>query len=127
MALAEARDPRCIERTLDLCLTPKIPTQDVAIVLSRLCENPKARALTYERMRSSWPKIAARLTPALGSRFVEATRSLQTDVPAKELLAFLKKANLPGTKRALSQLHERLSLDAALQARAKSELRAHFR
>jgi len=126
MALAEARDERCIERTLDLCLTPKIPTQDVAIVLGRLCENPAARALVWARMRGDWPKIAARLTPALASRFVEATRSLQTDVPAAKLLRFVEKAKLPGTTRTLSQLKERLELDAALVARAQHELRAYL-
>jgi puromycin-sensitive aminopeptidase len=127
MALAEARDPKCIARTLDLCLTPKIPTQDVAIVLSRLCENPAARAATFARMKRDWSKIKERLTPALASRFVEATRSLQTDVDTKELLTFLEKAKLPGTKRALSQLKERLALDAALRARAKTELRSYFK
>jgi aminopeptidase N len=123
MALAEARDRRCIERTLDLCLTPKIPTQDVAIMLGRLCENPAARPLVWARMRRDWSKIAARLTPALASRFVEATRSLQTDVPASALLKFVGKAKLPGTTRTLAQLKERLALDHALSARAKTELR----
>jgi len=127
MALTESRDPRCIARTLDLCLTPKIPTQDVAIVLSRLCENPAARAPTFARLRRDWAKFSARLTPALASRFVEATRSLQTHVEPKTLLAFLDKAKLPGSKRALSQLKERLTLDAALRARAKTELSAYLK
>jgi puromycin-sensitive aminopeptidase len=127
MALAEARDPRCVERTLNLCLTPKIPTQDVAIVLSRLCENPAARALTFARVKRDWSKFSERLTPALSSRFVEATRSLQTDVDPKQLLSFLDKAKLAGSKRALAQLKERLALDTALRARASTELRSYFK
>jgi puromycin-sensitive aminopeptidase len=124
MALADARDPQCIERVLDLCTTRRIPTQDVAIVLSRLCENPAARAPLFARIRSDWPRLARRLTPALAGRFVEATRALQTHVDAPDLLAFLRRAALPGTTRALLQLEERLALDRALRVRARRELAA---
>jgi hypothetical protein len=73
----------------------------------------------WSALRADWPNADA-------SRFVEATRSLQTDVEPKALLAFLDKAKLPGSKRALSQLKERLTLDAALRTRAATELRAYF-
>ena len=43
-------------------------------------------------------------------------------MPAKALLAFMTQAKLPGSTRALSQLKERLALDAALAKRAKLEL-----
>jgi hypothetical protein len=122
MALADARDLRCIERTLALCLSPKIPAQDVALVLARLFENPAARKTAFDFVIDELARVKRRLPPMLASRLVESARALATDVPPRRVLSALTAAALPGTTQALARLRERFQLDEKLALR-ESELR----
>jgi len=125
MALGDFSDRDCNTRTLALCLRGEtIPTQDVALLLARMLQNPSAAEQTWRFMRDQWPRLRQRVPPALVSRLIESTPALQSETHRRALLAFAKKHPLPTATRAVAQANERFELDAALRARAAPQLKA---
>ena len=113
LALAEFREPAIVDRVLALCLSPRVPTQDVAFVLARLLANPAARERTWAFAKRRWARLAKRMPPMLASRLVEATPALGTPGHRRDVAAFFRRHPLPAGARALEQALERFDLDAA--------------
>jgi hypothetical protein len=102
MALCEFRDGACIDRTLALCLTERIPKQDLPLLLARLLENPSARERAWRFMQKRWSQLGRRMR--------------------REVMAFFVRHPVPTAQRALRQANERFRLDAELRKRAAPEL-----
>ena len=122
MALSEFRDGGCIDRTLALCLTERIPKQDLPLVLARLLDNPTARERAWRFMQKRWSELGRRISPQLVSRLIDATPALQGERKRRDVMAFFERHPLPTAQRALRQADERFRLDAALRKRAAPEL-----
>jgi hypothetical protein len=127
LALAEFRDPALVERTLELALTPRVPTQDVAPLLARLFDNAAARDLTWSFIRSRWDTLAPRIPAGLASRLVGALSTLRTPERRAEIVAFFEAHPVPSAARALRQALERLDLDARLRVHLVPELARFLR
>jgi puromycin-sensitive aminopeptidase len=124
MALGDFSERDCNTRTLALCLRgDTIPTQDVALLLARMLQNPAAAEQTWRFIRDQWPRLQKRVPPLLVGRLIEATPALQTEANRRALLAFAKKYPLPTATRAVIQANERFELDAALRQRAAPQLK----
>ncbi len=122
MALCEFRDHACIDRTLALCLTERIPKQDLPLLLARLLENPAARERAWRFMQKRWSDLNRRISPQLVSRLIDATPALQGEHNRRLVKAFFGRNPVPTAQRALRQADERFLLDAALRKRAAPEL-----
>jgi puromycin-sensitive aminopeptidase len=118
MALAEFRDPACVDATLRLCLDARIPTQDVALLLARLFENPKARDAAFDFLRAHWAELERRMPASLASRVIDAAPLLRTEAHRRALAAFFAQHPVPAAARALRQADERFRLDRALRERS---------
>jgi puromycin-sensitive aminopeptidase len=121
LALAEFRDERLVRRALSLCLGPRIPTQDMAIVMARLLGNPAARELSWEFTRKHWTRLRKRMPPMLATRLIEATPALG-ERHRKAVETFFREHPLPTGTRALEQALERFDLDAAFCRIARDDL-----
>jgi puromycin-sensitive aminopeptidase len=121
LGLAEFRDPRLVRRALALCLTPRVPTQDVALVLARLLANPAAREATWAFVKARFSRLRKRMPPMLATRLVEATPALGPGL-RRDVAAFFRAHPLPAGARALEQALERFDLDAAFCRLARPEL-----
>ncbi len=124
LALAEFRDEALVRRTLSLCLGPRIPTQDLAIVIARLLVNPAARGLSWDFLRKHWSRLRKRMPPMLATRLIEATPALGARY-RQEVEAFFRTHPLPTGGRALEQALERFELDAAFCRIARDDF-AHW-
>jgi puromycin-sensitive aminopeptidase len=122
MALCEFRDGTCIDRTLALCLTERIPKQDLPLLLARLLDNPSARERAWRFMQKRWGELGRRISPQLVSRLIDATPALQGERKRREVMAFFVRHPVPTAQRALRQANERFRLDAELRKRAAPEL-----
>lgn len=111
-ALAEFRTPKLIDRALGLCLTDRVPTQDMAFVLVRLLANRVARERAWAFVQKRWKRLVKRMPPMLASRLVEATPALGPR-RRREVAAFFRAHPIPTGGRALDQALERFDLDAA--------------
>jgi puromycin-sensitive aminopeptidase len=121
LALADFREPALVRRTLALCTTPRVPTQDVAIVLARLLANPAARETTWSFVKAHWTRLRRRMPPMLATRLIEATPALGYRY-RRDVAAFFRTHPLPAGARALEQALERFALDEAFCGRARGEL-----
>ena len=110
--LAEFRQPKLIDRALALCLTDRVPTQDVAFVVVRLLANREARPRTWEFVKKRWPRLRRRMPPMLATRLVETTPVLGPKW-RRDVAAFFKANPLPTGGRSLDQALERFDLDTA--------------
>jgi aminopeptidase N len=121
LALAEFRDEALVRRALSLCLGPRIPTQDMAIVMARMLVNPAARELGWEFLRKHWTRLRKRMPPMLATRLIEATPALG-ERHRKDVESFFRAHPLPTGARALEQALERFDLDAAFCRIAREDL-----
>ncbi|HKU43189.1 MAG TPA: ERAP1-like C-terminal domain-containing protein, partial [Polyangiales bacterium] len=123
MALADVRDPALVQEVLRTCLTPAIPTQDVALVLARLLGNRFARESAFEFIQARWPELRERMPAMLISRLVDALPALRSEAHRKQVLAFFAAHPIPTAARALRQADERFRLHAKFRKRAAPALR----
>jgi len=110
--LAEFRAPKLIDRALALCLTDRVPTQDVAFVVVRLLANREARLRTWEFVKKRWPRLRRRMPPMLATRLIETTPVLGPKW-RRDVAAFFRANPLPTGGRSLDQALERFDLDTA--------------
>jgi puromycin-sensitive aminopeptidase len=110
--LAEFRVPKLIDRALALCLTDRVPTQDVAFVVVRLLANREARLRTWAFVKKRWPRLRRRMPPMLATRLVETTPVLGPKW-RRDVAAFFRENPLPTGGRSLDQALERFDLDLA--------------
>jgi puromycin-sensitive aminopeptidase len=118
MALGDVRAPALATRVLELALTEAIPTQDVALLLSRMVSNRHAQVRAWDFVRERWPEVRARMPAMLVSRLIEALPALRVDDARKQVAAFFAAHPVPTAVRALRQADERFELDAAFRKRA---------
>ena len=117
MALGGFQEPALVKRALGLALTRTIGTQDVALLLTRLLQNPAAREAAWEFMKRRWPALRRRLPPMLVTRPIEATPGLGTRAHRRDVAAFFRANPVPTAVRAVRQALERFDLDLALVER----------
>jgi puromycin-sensitive aminopeptidase len=107
LALGAFREPRLVERTLALSLTPAVATQDVIFLLARLLANPAAREATWAFVQARWTRLEKRMPALLASRLVEATWLLLTPSHRRQVARFFTEHRVPSGARALRQTLER--------------------
>jgi hypothetical protein len=108
---------------LRLLLTPKVPTQDVALLLARLIGNRFAREATFEFIQANWAPLRERMPAMLISRVVEALPALRSEAHRQRVQAFFEAHPVPTAVRALRQADERFRLNARFRERAAPALR----
>jgi puromycin-sensitive aminopeptidase len=123
LVIADVRDPALVESVLVACLSPRIPTQDVAFVLARLLRNPHARAQAFDFIRAHWAELRERVPSMLMSRLIDATPALAGEQQRRAVMSFFAAHPVPTATRALRQADERFRLDAHFRKRAGPALR----
>lgn len=122
LALADFREPKTIDQSLNMTLTPEVATQDVGFLLMRSLSNRVARPRAWNFIREKWGALSERLPPMMASRLVEATAALQTKEYRKEVATFFKANPVPTGSRALKLALERFDISAELCRRCGPEL-----
>ena len=126
LALADFRGRRCVDRTLAMSLTERIPTQDLIFVLARLLANPAARQRCWAFIQKRWSALRRRMPPLLASRLIEATTPLLEPRYRREIAAFFRDHPLPGGERALRQTLERFDWYRGFRREAAADLEARL-
>ena len=122
LALADFREPKTIDQSLNMTLTGEVATQDVGFLLIRSLGNRVARPRTWNFIRDKWEGLSERLPPMMASRLVEATAALQTREYRKEVASFFKANPVPTGSRALKLALERFDIVDELSRRTAPEL-----
>ncbi|MCH8133067.1 MAG: M1 family metallopeptidase [Myxococcales bacterium] len=123
LALGAFRDPKLIERSLELSLTGAVATQDVIFLLTRMLANPAAREPTWRFVQRRWSRLYKRMPSLLASRLVESTSNLLTSAHRREVATFFARHPVPSGSRALRQSLERFDWYRGFRGRAARDLR----
>jgi puromycin-sensitive aminopeptidase len=123
LATADFRDPRCIDLTLAMSLTDRVPTQDVIFLLGRLMANPAAREATWAFIKARWPKLRKRMPSLFAGRLIESTPNLLGAEHRRDVARFFRENPVPAGDRALRQALERFDWYRGFRRGAAADLR----
>ncbi len=123
LALGDFQPGALVDRALRLALTETVGTQDVAILLTRMLQNPAARERTWEFMKRRWAALRKRLPPMLVTRPIDATPNLGTRAHRRDVAAFFRAHPVPTGARAVKQALERFDLDLGIVERSTPQLK----
>ncbi|MCP5065155.1 MAG: M1 family peptidase [bacterium] len=127
MAIGAFQEPTLVQRALELCLTETVKTQDVAILLTRMLGNRKAREATWAFMQRRWKRLAKRMPPMMVTRPIEATPSLGGRRYRTEVARFFAKHPIATGQRAVKQALEQFDLDRVFDERTRQPLELWLR
>jgi hypothetical protein len=116
-ALAEARDPELVSRTLDLALGTEVRAQDGPFLVAGVLGRPDAGAQAWNWVVAHWDDLSVRFPNPLLLRVFEAL-SGQTDATvAASVHEFCGSRDLAIAGPRLDQILERLDINVALAQR----------
>jgi aminopeptidase N len=108
-ALSEFRDPKLLERTLRLALTPEIRSQDMAFLISDVVENPSGRRIGWDFMRTHWDEIEKILGGFNTGDLVASTAAFCDAGMRAEVKDFFASHKAPAQERTLKQSIEQIN------------------
>ena len=124
LALASFEDLALAKRGVELGFSDEVPLQDTASFIGTLLANRSARELIWEKLRSQWEALRARLAaaPMLMRRVVEGIGSLVERRHLEEAEAFLAVHPIDEARQAAAQTVERLRQDVQLRERTQGSI-----
>jgi hypothetical protein len=121
-ALAEAREPALIARTVDLALSPEVRLQDAPFLVAAVLGRPESGAQAWAWVVEHWDELVVRFPNSLLLRVFEAL-SGQTDAAlAASVHAFFDGRRLAISGPRLDQILERLDINVRLAQRLRGTL-----
>jgi aminopeptidase N len=109
-ALADFSDPALVRRTMDSIVGPEVRSQDTAIFLARLFNNPDARRLTWELLQARWDDLQKKAGQVFGSPLLISSLGQFCDTKTgSEIEGFFATHKVPEAERTLQQSLERIS------------------
>lgn len=121
-ALALFGDPALLEKTLEAAISPEVRSQDSAMLISFVMQNPDGQKVAWDFVRSHWEKIQS-----LGGEFaaviVAGTAGSFCDVDMRDQVQhFFAAHHVPAAERTLKQSVERMNYCVDLKAQQGSQL-----
>jgi aminopeptidase N len=129
-ALNRFRDPALIQRTLEYTVSPEVRIQDSGRMLASVFENPAARAIAWQFVKTRWNDVQAKMGLSLGGqRVIRAAGGFCDAATRDDVQKFAAEHNVPVESRSLRTSLERINncidLKAAQQERLAVWLRGH--
>lgn len=114
-ALGVVKDVDILRQVVQFAMSDEVRAQDSIFVIVAVAMNPKGREMTWSFFRENWRVLLDQYEGGfLLSRLVKyLTENFATEEKAKEVEAFFKEHQFPGTERTVSQSVETIRLNAA--------------
>lgn len=123
MALGYFREPQLVSRTLEMCLTDKVRTQDSPSLVGRLLDQTDSKRAAWAFMKDHWEDIIHRYPPKSLPRLFASVASLTTADEESDVAAFTKDHPVPTGKIAIANMLEKLHANVLFLKRSAPELR----
>ena len=121
--LADFSDPALVRQTMDSIVGPEVRSQDTALFLSRLLDNPDARPLAWELLQARWDDLQKKTGQVFGSPLLIRSLGQFCDTKTRsEIERFFATHKVPEAERTLQQALERISTCAELAAAQSAKL-----
>jgi aminopeptidase N/puromycin-sensitive aminopeptidase len=129
-ALARFRDPALIQRTLEYLVSPEVRIQDTGRILASVFENPAARPIAWQFVKTHWNDVQAKMGLSLGGQRVIRAAGGFCDAAARDdVQKFAAEHNVDAQSRSVRTTLERINncidLKSAQQERLALWLRSH--
>jgi aminopeptidase N len=121
-ALAEFRDPKIVEKVLELAVSDEIRNQDAAALISRVLSNPDDQKTAWEWVKAHWPAVEKKITMSSGPEIVGATRRFCSAELNDDVQQFFTEHKVASAERALKQSHEDIQGCVKRRPRLQTEL-----
>jgi len=120
--LAAFSDPKLLQRTLTLALSPEIRGQDSPRLISAVMQNPEGRHLAWNFVETHWDEIETTAGGFNSSSIVEATGSFCDSGLRDDVKQFFSTHKAPSSDRALRQSIERMNNCVAMREQSAEHL-----
>lgn len=121
-ALSSFSDPKLIERTLQLALSPQIRSQDALGIVSGIMEQPAGRLLAWNFVKSHWSEIERIGGGFPAAEVVGATSSFCSSDLRDQVQQFFTEHKVPTAERRLPQSLERIGYCVDLKSQQGPKL-----
>jgi aminopeptidase N/puromycin-sensitive aminopeptidase len=123
-ALAEFRDPKLVERTLQLAVSPETRSQDAPRLIASVLSTPANQEVAWPWVKTHWPEVENKITTSSGGAIIAATRRFCDASTRDDMLQFFTEHRIPAAERALRQAVEGVNACIAFRDRQKGNLAA---
>jgi aminopeptidase N len=123
-ALAAPEDGALLQRTLELCLSPAVRTQDAPYLLATVLASRAGHRLAWRFLTEHWEGVLGRFPSNSIPRLLEAVAALADAELAPEIHRFLDSHPVPQGELQIAQARERLDVNVAFARRAGPTLAA---
>ena len=124
-ALAFVPDPSLILRTIDLCFSDDVKTQNAPFTLGRLISQRDHGGVAWREIRQRWDEANRRFPNNTIVRMIDPVKTLTTPSEQADVAAFFAEHPIAQSAKTLQQILDRQVINVALRARATESL-AHL-
>jgi aminopeptidase N len=125
-ALAAPEDPALLRRTLEMCLSTEVRTQDAPYVIATILASRAGHGLAWGFLTERWDDLVARFPRNSIPRMLEAVGAVADPELAPAIHQFLDAHPVPQGERQLAQARERLDINVAFGQRIAPILAAEL-
>jgi aminopeptidase N len=121
-ALAEFREPKVVERVLELAVSDQVRSQDAARLIAEVLSNPDNQKIAWEWVKAHWTAVEKKTTMSSGAEIVDATRKFCSVEMRDDVQSFFADHKVPAAERTLKQSFEDISTCVKIRTRMQAEL-----
>jgi aminopeptidase N len=121
-ALAEFRDPKIVEKVMELAVSDEVRNQDAAGLISRVLINSDNQKTAWEWVKAHWPAVERKITMSSGGAIVGSTRKFCSAEMNDDVQQFFTEHRVPSAERALRQSREDIEGCVKRRPRLQTEL-----
>jgi len=121
-ALGHVDDTPLLERTLDLCLTSEVRSQDAPMLIGAIMSRRAGRRVALDWVEAHWAEAEARYPRNNVSRMLEGITSLVEPDLTDQARRLVESHPLPQAQARLRQLLERMAINSKLAERIRPTL-----
>jgi aminopeptidase N/puromycin-sensitive aminopeptidase len=120
--LAYFRDPKIVEKVLELAVSDEVRNQDAAGLIAGTLINTDGEKTAWEWVKAHWSAVEKKITMSSGSEIVNSTRRFCSAEMKDDVQQFFTEHKVPSSERALKQSREDIEGCVRRRPRLQTEL-----
>jgi aminopeptidase N len=121
-ALSEFREPKIVEKVMELAVSDEVRNQDAAGLIARVLINSDNQKTAWEWVKTHWPAVEKKITMSSGPEIVGSTRKFCSAEMNDDVQQFFTEHKVPSAERALKQSREDIEGCVKRRPRLQTEL-----
>jgi aminopeptidase N len=120
--LPQFTDPKLLQRTLELSVSPDVRSQDALQLVTGVLENPAGEKLAWDFIRQHWPELEKAGGPFASAQIVGATSAFCDPGMRDQVTDFFDAHKVAAAERTYKQSIERINACVDLKAEQENKL-----